>query len=209
MSLLYSRRSKLYARLHRLRMQGRLEDLLAEHRNSTAGLATGKVLEIGPGTGANLQYYNDLVSVTLLDVNPFMIDCLVDRLHLFDSLAFIIQGKAESLPFKDNVFDSVVVTLSLASVSNLNLTLLEILRVMKCDASFYFFEHVSANSKMGRLLQLVCGKLWNFITCGDNLNRDISGAIQSIGFSDVQLKDIVIEGALPFARNGVIGLARR
>ena len=190
-------------------MRGGLEELLSEHRNNTAGVATGKVLEIGPGTGTNLRYYNNLANVTLLEVNPFMIDFLVDRLHLLNNSAFIIQGKAESLPFKDNVFDSVVVTLSLASVSKLNVTLLEVLRVMKFNASFYFFEHVAAKSKIGKLLQLVCGKLWNFITCGDNLNRDISGAILSTGFRDVQIKDVDIEGALPFARNGVIGLARR
>ena len=207
--LFFFKRTRLYACLYDFRLRGRLACSLVQYREITAGLARGKVLELGPGTGGNLNYYKKSADVTLLEINPYMIDSLVKKLPVFAYCPSIVQGTAEILPFRDAVFDSVVITLSLASIDRVNLALLEILRVMKENGSFYFLEHVHAATKKTRFLQMSVGKLWSFITCGDKLNCNISQAIHSVGFNDININDIVINGAFPFTKHAVVGCARK
>ena len=205
--LFFSSRSRLYAFLYNFRFYGRLSRTLVQHRKTTAGLATGKTLELGPGTGANLRYYRKSVEIILLEINPYMIKSLVKKLPSSDYHASAIRGTAEILPFKDSVFDSVVVTLALASMDRINLVLLEILRVMKKNGNLYFLEHVNASDKRIRFLQMSMGKLWSFMTCGDKLNCNIAEAIHTVGFDYININDIIIEGAFPFTKQAVIGSA--
>ena len=207
--LFFSSRSRLYAFLYNFRFYGRLSRTLVQHRKTTAGLATGKTLELGPGTGANLRYYRKSVEIILLEINPYMIKSLVKKLPSSDYHASAIRGTAEILPFKDSVFDSVVVTLALASMDRINLVLLEILRVMKKNGNLYFLEHVNASDKRIRFLQMSMGKLWSFMTCGDKLNCNIAEAIHTVGFDYININDIIIEGAFPFTKQAVIGSARK
>jgi len=205
----FASRSRLYAFLYNFRFYGRLSRALVQHRKTTAGLATGKILELGPGTGANLRYYRKSVEVILLEINPYMIESLVKKLPVSDYHSSAIRGTAETLPFKDSVFDSVVVTLALASMDRLNVALLEILRVMKKNGNLYFLEHVNAPDKRIRFLQKSIGKLWGFMTCGDKLNCNITEAIHTVGFDHINSNDIIIEGAFPFTKHAVIGSARK
>ena len=207
--LFFSSRSRLYAFLYNFRFYGRLSRTLVQHRKTTAGLATGKTLELGPGTGANLRHYRKSVELILLEINPYMIKSLVKKLPSSDYHASAIRGTAEILPFKDSVFDSVVVTLALASMDRINLVLLEILRVMKKNGNLYFLEHVNASDKRIRFLQMSMGKLWSFMTCGDKLNCNIAEAIHTVGFDYININDIIIEGAFPFTKQAVIGSARK
>ena len=207
--LFFSSRSRLYAFLYNFRFYGRLSRTLVQHRKTTAGLATGKTLELGPGTGANLRYYRKSVEIILLEINPYMIKSLVKKLPSSDYHASAIRGTAEILPFKDSVFDSVVVTLALASMDRINLVLLEILRVMKKNGNLYFLEHVNASDKRIRFLQMSMGKLWSFMTCGDKLNCNIAEAIHTVGFDYININDIIIEGAFPFTKQAVMGSARK
>ena len=207
--LFFSSRSRLYAFLYNFRFYGRLSRTLVQHRKTTAGLATGKTLELGPGTGANLRHYRKSVELILLEINPYMIKSLVKKLPSSDYHASAIRGTAEILPFKDSVFDSVVVTLALASMDRINLVLLEILRVMKKNGNLYFLEHVNASDKRIRFLQMSMGKLWSFMTCGDKLNCNIAEAIHAAGFDHININDIIIEGAFPFTKQAVIGSARK
>ena len=207
--LFFSSRSRLYAFLYNFRFYGRLSRTLVQHRKTTAGLATGKTLELGPGTGANLRHYRKSVELILLEINPYMIKSLVKKLPSSDYHASAIRGTAEILPFKDSVFDSVVVTLALASMDRINLVLLEILRVMKKNGNLYFLENVSAPDKRIRFFQKIIGKLWGFMTCGDKLNCNIAEAIHTVGFDYININDIIIEGAFPFTKQAVIGSARK
>ena len=51
------------------RVNESVESRLVKFRRMTAGCATGHVLEIGPGTGANLSFYPSKSKVTVLDPN--------------------------------------------------------------------------------------------------------------------------------------------
>ena len=82
-----------------------------------SGLA-GKVLEIGAGTGANFPFYSadKISSVDVLEPNPHMLEKAKSRVGNSPISVNFHQGIAETLPFKDGQFDTVVATLVLCSV---------------------------------------------------------------------------------------------
>ena len=49
-----------------------VENRVIPYRRLTAGLANGKVLEIGGGTGANLEFYPPGADLTFVEPNPHM-----------------------------------------------------------------------------------------------------------------------------------------
>ena len=57
-------------------------------------------------------------------------------------LATVLRAPAEDLPFNDDVFDVVVSTLVLCTVSDLPRALREIRRVLRADGRLLFLEHV-------------------------------------------------------------------
>lgn len=139
---------------------------LSDHRKRIMPHAQGQVLEIGFGTGANLKYYDppSIQSLTALDLKrgsgpdgPFPIH--------------YVQGQAEDLPFEDNRFDTVVETLVLCSVMDLDKTISEIFRVLKPGGKFIFLDHVLPESPfMAKAFKGVNG-LWKHLAGGCNLTR--------------------------------------
>ena len=95
-------------------------DFVKEYRVLTAGMVSGSVLEIGAGAGANLSFYPRNISLTLLDKNPFMVKKLIKKTQSLDVDVEVILDSAENLPFPSNSFDSVVVTLVLCMVDNVD-----------------------------------------------------------------------------------------
>src|SRR5690348_2436796 len=83
----------------------RREGVLAE--------ASGRVLEIGGGTGANLRYYDRLESPVVTEPEPAMLRRLQHRMREQSVRAEVVHAPAEGLPFEDASFDTVVSTLVL------------------------------------------------------------------------------------------------
>ena len=91
---------------------------LGAHRRQLLAGASGDVLEIGGGTGANLPCYGGQVtSLTIIEPEPPMARRLERRLHEQGSRASLIRAPAEALPFADDSFDTVISTLVLCTVS--------------------------------------------------------------------------------------------
>ena len=130
--------------------------------------ATGRVLEIGAGTGANLGLYPDSVGeLVLVEPSPFMARQMRERLGgeqaqvptppgsarpagvrsaANDPPATIAEVPAEALPFPADSFDTAVATLVLCTVPDPAAALAEIGRVLKPGGRLLFVEHVRAES---------------------------------------------------------------
>ena len=78
--------------------------------------ARGAVLEIGGGTGANLAHYRDVDRVTIAEPDPFMRSRIGPKLEDARVPVEVSAAGAESLPFPDGSFDTVVSTLVLCTV---------------------------------------------------------------------------------------------
>ena len=131
--------------------------------------AHGRVLEIGAGTGLNARHYPAAAEVTFTEPDPAM----ARRVPM-------LLAPAESLPFADASFDTVVSTLVLCSVSDLDRAVAEIRRVLVPDGRLLFLEHVRAadGSRLARWQDRL-NPLWHAVA-GCDCNRRTVDALARV-----------------------------
>ena len=184
-----------------------VEGRLRQYRQQTAGEATGDVLEIGGGTGANLPFYRGDARLTVVEPNPHMARRLRRRAARLGRRVEIVPGRGEKLSFPDSSFDSVVTTLVLCMVEDLYQVVREARRVLRPGGAFLFYEHVASDSPRRRRWEDRLNPAWRFLTTGCNLNRDIAGAIRAGGFSRVHVTAFDLSVGLPLTLPNIVGVA--
>jgi ubiquinone/menaquinone biosynthesis C-methylase UbiE len=144
---------------------------LAARRRRLLAHANGRVLEVGAGTGLNLEHYPEGIDeLVLVEPEAAMARKLEQRLREFGP-ARIVEAGAEALPFADGSFDTVVCTLVLCSVEDPSSALDELRRVMRPQGSFLFLEHVRSDDPRTARLQNRINPVWRFVANGCNCNR--------------------------------------
>src|SRR5438270_12095587 len=104
--------------------------------------ARGRLLEIGFGSGLNVAYYpKEVTSVVGIEPNPGMEKLARQRISVATIPIEFQIGSGESLPFKDGTFDTVVTTLTLCSIDDVESALREVRRVLAPDGRYVLFEH--------------------------------------------------------------------
>ena len=90
----------------------------------------------------------------------------------------------QALPLPDHSADAVISTLILCSVSDPDLALSEIHRMLKPNTGkFVFWEHVLSETDAGLAIeQLILSPLQTVVADGCHLNRKTGSLIQSFGF---------------------------
>lgn len=172
-----------YDGMNRSMEKGFLGALRREH---LSGL-TGDVLEIGAGTGANFEHYPAQVRVVALEPDPFMLERAVAKLRDLGRTNITLQrAPAESLPFPDASFDTVVSTLVLCTVHDVQRSLDEMRRVLRPGGKVLFIEHIRAQGILGGL-QDVLRPIWGWFGAGCNPNRRTDESFRNAGW------DVVIE----------------
>lgn len=118
---------------------------LAAWRHALLGELTGSVIEIGAGTGRNLDHYPlGLERLVLAEPDRHMRSRLRALSTEHEHPAEVIAAPAQALPVDSESFDVVVCTLVLCSVADVDATLAEARRVLKPGGRFVFIEHVAA-----------------------------------------------------------------
>jgi SAM-dependent methyltransferase len=176
--------------------KGAEEAGLREMRRELLGQALGRVLELGAGTGLNLEHYpEEIESLTLVEPDPHMNKQLREKLERLgiDGAISVVEAPGESLPFADDSFDTVAATLVLCTVPDQAATLEEIKRVLAPGGQLLFLEHVRSHSPELAKWQDRLESPWRFLADGCRCNRDTVAAIGAAGF---QL-DEVDDGNLP------------
>ncbi|ALC92037.1 methyltransferase type 11 [Bacillus sp. FJAT-18017] len=163
---------KLFPAIYDAAMKGFEENAFKVIRNDLIQKATGKVIEIGSGSGINFPLYTRAESVDAIEPNPYMIKRTKSRL---EKAKVPIQSHmlgAEKLSFPDNSFDTVVATLVFCTIPEPNRALDEIKRVAKPGARFLVFEHVRMNHPGMAKAQELLNPVWKRICDGCHLDRD-------------------------------------
>lgn len=156
--------------------------------------AQGRVIEIGIGSGLNLPFYAEGVSVVGVDPSVElrkMAEAVADRHNV--EAEFVTQG-AETLPFESNSFDTAVVTWAFCTIPEPELAAQEIRRVLKPGGQLVFLEHGRSNDERVVKWQNRLNPIWQKIGGGCNLNRRPDNTLRAVGFSLSRLEEGYIPG---------------
>lgn len=144
--------------------------------------ATGRVLEIGVGTGLNFGLYRDVDALVGVDPDPYMLERARPRAAELPFPAELHQTGAERLPFADVAFDSVVITFTLCTIPDPDAALAEARRVLKPGGRLLFVEHTRSIQPVARVLQDALTPLWKHLAGGCHLNRHALAMVEDAGF---------------------------
>lgn len=146
----YRRQAPRYDRL--MRFWSRVFDIPGG-RAWACRSATGDVLELGIGTGLNLQQYAADTRLTGVDLSPDMLEHARRRAQELGLAVDLREGDATQLPFADASFDAVVSTLTLCTIADPVLAVREAWRVCRPGGQLRFFEHGLATNQMARFVE--------------------------------------------------------
>jgi ubiquinone/menaquinone biosynthesis C-methylase UbiE len=181
---------------------------LAEDREQLLARATGATLELGAGTGLNLEHYPKTLSrLVLTEPEDHMAKRLRQRAFELRPEAEVIEAPAEHLPVPDSSFDTVVSTLVLCTVPNQAASLSEVARVLKPGGRLLFLEHVRSDDERIARWQDRLHRPWRFLGAGCNCNRDTEASIRRhLEIEGVQHAEM--PKAPSFVRPMILGSAR-
>ena len=163
---------------------------MRELRRETLAAARGRVLEVGAGTGLNVQLYPGTVTgITLAEPDSPMAARLRRRVSQSAHPVEVVQAPAEQLPFADGSFDTVVSTLVLCTVADMAASLREIARVLAPGGQLLFVEHVRAGHDRLLRWQERLHEPWRRFACGCHCNRDTAVALRDNGFDIEQVQE--------------------
>lgn len=170
----------------------------------------GDVLEIGFGTGLNIDHYtNGVNSLTTVDVNPGVHQLAKKRLEKARMPVRFALVSGENLPMADASFDAVVSTWTLCSIPDVESALLEIRRVLKPEGRFYFVEHgLSPDSGTARWQHRLT-PVQKIIADGCHLNRDHLTLIANAGMKVIEKKQFLAQGLPAVGAFMTLGVATR
>jgi ubiquinone/menaquinone biosynthesis C-methylase UbiE len=156
----------------------------AEHRQTLLAAMSGRVIELGAGSGANFAHYPTTVSeVVAIEPESY----LRERARRVAANApvpvTVTDGGADQLPGGPSSFDAGVAALVLCTVPDQHRALAELFRVIRPGGELRFYEHVVAHEKWeSRFQRLADATFWPHVAGGCHLARDTTSAIERAGF---------------------------
>jgi SAM-dependent methyltransferase len=199
---------RLFAAVYDRGLKGTEDAGLREMRRETLRAARGRTIDLGAGTGANLDLYPEGVTkLVLAEPGPHMAAQLRPKLAGFPRGAELVEASAEALPFDDSSFDTAVFTLVLCTVPDPEKALAEAARVLKPGGRLLFVEHVRAeDAGLARWQDRLEGP-WKFLADGCHCNRDTVANIEASPFTVERVERGALPKAPPLVRPLVRGSA--
>lgn len=185
---------------------------LRETRHDLLSCAHGRTLEIGAGTGFNLEHYPSAVTeLVLTDPSPSMLSRLREAVRHAappGRHAEVAGADVQWLPFGDDTFDTVVSTFVQCSVADPARSLREIARVLRPGGRYLFLEHVRAPD--GAVLARVQDALavpHRVIAAGCHPNRDGAAILARSPLVVERLHRTTMPRSSPTVRPLIVGSA--
>ena len=179
------------------------------YRKRVIPRATGRVLEVGAGSGLNLPFYGAGVShLFALEPSPELRKMAARRTKDGRFTVEFIDRSAEEIPLDPASVDTVVTTWTLCTIPDPIGALQEMRRVLKPAGALLFVEHGLAPDAGVRAWQRRLNPLWNRIGGGCNLDRKIDDLIVRSGFRLGELETEYVKGLKPMSYT-YSGCARR
>jgi len=156
-------------------------------RREIVGQAHGVVLEVGAGGGQNFPFYDpsNVVHVEAIEPDETMLAYAEGNRGEASVPITLTRVAVEMIPFPEAHFDSVMVTLVLCSVRDLERSLHEMRRVLKSEGSLLLLEHVRAQGKLTAKVQDALVPVTTRCLGNCHWNRDTERLLLESGFESV------------------------
>ena len=174
-------RNPLFARYFE-RCGGRLEERGGREirRELLAGLS-GRVMEVGAGTGLNFPHYPVSVrEVVAVEPEPYLRGRALRAAVSAPVPVTVSDGTAAELPAADAEFDAVVVSGVLCSVADVPAALAEFSRVLRPGGQLRFWEHVRSRDPVYARFQQAADLAWRHMMGGCRVQRETLEAIGQV-----------------------------
>jgi len=161
-------------------MSGAEESGLREMRRQLLLTARGRTIDIGAGTGANIELFPEAVTeLFFVEPDEHMVKRLRPKLAEAGSPGEVVAAGAEDLPFEDSSIDTAAFALSLCTIPDPAAALAEVSRVLRPGGRVLFLEHVISEQERLARWQNRLEKPWRFLCDGCYCNRDTLAAIEA------------------------------
>jgi ubiquinone/menaquinone biosynthesis C-methylase UbiE len=182
---------------------------LRDKRRALLANSQGRTLEIGAGTGVNVELYPDSVTdLVLTEPDGHMRRQLEKKLAALGRPAEVVDAGGERLPFPDASIETAVATLVLCTIPDPELALAEIARVLRPGGRLLFLEHVRSNDPRTARWQDRLERPWGWFGRGCHPNRDTLATIEATGLEVAEVERDRIPKAPPIVRPLIVGEAR-
>ncbi|WP_156298427.1 class I SAM-dependent methyltransferase [Mycobacterium paragordonae] len=157
------------------------ESVRALRRENLAGLS-GRVLEIGAGSGTNFAYYPDAVThVLAVEPEPRLVDIARQAAAEAPIPVVVTHETAEGIGDVEP-FDAVVCSLVLCSVHDQVGVLRRLHSLLRPGGELRYLEHIASAGVRGRYQRFVDATFWPRVMGNCHTHRDTERAIVDAGF---------------------------
>ena len=168
-----------------------------------------RVVEIGPGVGANLRYLPAGSALVAIEPNRYMHAPLRAAAKRRGVQLDLRETMAERTGLPDESVDCVISSLVLCSVQDPAEVLAEIRQILQPGGTFRFLEHVVARpGSATRATQRLFRRPWAWTFEGCSCERDIEHFIRAAGFASVELERYRIQTPFVPFNTHIAGIAR-
>jgi ubiquinone/menaquinone biosynthesis C-methylase UbiE len=143
--------------------------------------ASGDVLEVAIGSGRNLPFYPEGISLTAIELSPALMERARQRAAELGREVDLRLGDAQTLELADASFDTVICTLALCTIPDPGSAVAEAHRVLRPGGRYVAFEHVRSPVLPVRAVQRALDPL-SVRFAGDHLVREPLEYLRQAGF---------------------------
>lgn len=181
---------------------------MREIRRQALSRASGRTIDIGAGTGINVELYPaEVTELVLAEPDENMLRHLRPKTAGWTREVEVAQAPADGLPFDDDSFDTAVFTLVLCTVPDPAAALREAARVLRPGGRLVFVEHVRAPEPGLARWQDRLETPWRLFGDGCHCNRDTVATIEASPFEVEDVERGQLPKAPPLVRPLATGAA--
>jgi ubiquinone/menaquinone biosynthesis C-methylase UbiE len=160
-------------------------------------VGNSQVIELGVGTGINIELWPSEAHITAIDLSPRMLKKASKRADRLGRQADLRLGDVQRLDFPDASFDMAIATFLFCSVPDPVLGLREVARVVRPGGKILLLEHmISPNPFLGAIMNAVNPLALRMM--GANINRRTLENIRAAGLQIDSVEDLENSGIFKF-----------
>ncbi len=160
------------------------EAKIAKDRKNMLQNLTGKVLDVGAGTGVNFEFFNKDAEILAVEPSKEMQEKSLVKVgdKNIQCINLGINDPKLDLMIKEKSLDAIVCTLVLCTIPNPDLALDNFKKWLKPDGKLIILEHIHSDKKRNAFLEKLVNPLWKKLGEGCHLTRNTDVLLHEKGF---------------------------